>query len=127
MLPLERSATEFGLAVIPTGRESVASDAVAWTLYPNGVDPAPTASGQLCDEATVLSVRPATRDPRSRQQLHLSTVRDGVLTDRMTVLEAQHIREVSLASWSGGGLMALNADGRVLAVRVRCAPGPKTR
>ncbi|HMJ12882.1 MAG TPA: hypothetical protein VK524_15780, partial [Polyangiaceae bacterium] len=101
LVALERSATEFGLAVIPTGSDNVATDAAAWTLYPNGIDPAPVASGRLCDQTAVLSVRPATSAPSSHQRLHLSRMAAGTLADEAIVLEARRIREVSLATWSG--------------------------
>jgi hypothetical protein len=126
VVPLERSATEFGLASIPVRPDAVPDDAVSWVSYANGLDRPAVATGQLCGRAALLTARPSTAAPGARQKLHLSTLESGTVTDQAVVLEAQHIRDVSLATWDGGGLIALIADGRTLAVTVQCAtPGKR--
>jgi hypothetical protein len=121
LVPLERSATEFGLASIPVTREATAPDAVRWTAYANGLDRPALATGKLCGRPAVLSARPSSAEVGARQKLHLSTLEAGKVTDQAVVLEAQRMRDVSLAVWDGGGLIALVADGRTMAVTVRCA------
>lgn len=126
VVPLERSATEFGLASIPVRQDAVPDDAVSWTAYANGLERPALATGQLCGRAALLTGRPSAAAPGARQKLHLSTLEGGAVADRAVVLEAQRIRDVSLAAWDGGGVIASIADGRSLAVTVRCAtPGKR--
>lgn len=126
LVPLERSATEFGLASIPVTRDATAADAVSWTAYANGLDRPALTTGRLCGRAAVLTARPATARPDADQKLHLSTLEAGVVTDQAVVLEARRIRDLSLATWDGGALLALVADGRTVAVTVRCAQPGRT-
>jgi hypothetical protein len=120
LVPLERSATEFGLAAIPLSRGDVAPETVSWKAYANGLDVPAIAAGRICRKPVVLSVRPASADPSAPQRLHWSTLEGGALVDQHVVLEAQNIRDVSMAPLETGGLIAVLAKGRVLAVRVRC-------
>ncbi len=120
-LPIERAATEFGLARVDVGSRPVLSSEVSWRIYPNGLEPAVVATGHLCGEPVVIYARPATDVPHAPQELHVSPVRESGLGPGTLVATSQAFADVSYSSLDGGGLFVYVADRRTWARRFRCA------
>jgi hypothetical protein len=124
-LPHERSITEFGLARLDITTTPTMDTATSWTLYPNGIDPAPVAVGHVCGEPVLLYATPETAAPESRQELVLRAVRDVTGERRQRIAEARAFVEVSLSEVPGGALAAWVVDEGTVARTVRCAGRPR--
>jgi hypothetical protein len=120
LVPIEKDTTHFGLARIHIGARPKTESPVSWREYPNGLDPAPTATTTLCDEPVVLYARPAEAVPRAPQELHLAAIERAGLSASQKVGFAGAFTNVSVAPIHGGALVTYVGDGRTWAVSVRC-------
>ena len=81
MLPIARDMSDFGLALVEIDDPPHVDEPVVWSMYENGLDPAPVAAtitgGDAGGRAWVARVRPQSREPRAPQVLEL-----GELTGR---------------------------------------------
>jgi hypothetical protein len=114
--PLPRDMTSFGLAAIPIGRDPHMDAAPRFTMYPNGLDPAPVAVADACGGEWVAYVRPKDAAPESPSVLCLAPLEGGVIGHEIVAAEADRIAAVSFA----GGTLAWWADGRSWAAATRC-------
>lgn len=119
-IPLERDITRFGLARIEIGERPHMGAPVVWRAYPNGLDPAPVATGRLCGGAVVLYARPADAAPGSPQELRLAPLASGDLGAGAVLARSRAFTDVSIAEVTGGALIAWVADHRTWAESVRC-------
>lgn len=118
-LPHERSIQEFGLARLDIGMSPDMETPTTWILYPNGIDPAPVAAGQVCGIPMVLHAAPETERPGSRHELLLRDGRDGAAEPYH--LASEHvIYFVSVSEIPGGALVVWVTDGASRAVTLRC-------
>ena len=120
LLPIERDIARFGLVRVRVGESQNPNQEVFWRDYPNGMDPAPTATGQLCGKPVVLYARPSAATPHAPQELHLAPVLDAGLGPSTLIGSSRAFWDVSLASLNTGALIVYVADHRTWARRLRC-------
>jgi hypothetical protein len=118
LLPIERDISRFGLARVTVTETS--EPEVTWRDYPNGVDPAPVATAEVCGRPTVLYSRPGSAAPHSPQELHLAAVGPDGLGPSTLVGSSRRYSDVSVAALSSGALLVYVADHRTWARRLRC-------
>lgn len=119
-VPLEQDITHFGLARIEVGTKPSMGAEVIWYPYPNGLDPAPIATGEVCGGPVVVYARPADADPKSPQELHFAPFRNGKLGTALVVGRSRAFSTVSVAATASGGLVAYVADRRTWARTLTC-------
>lgn len=119
-LALERTVTEFGLASFRVQQEPQMDVHVDWLDYPNGINPAPVATGSGCGKALVAFARPSEGRPRSPQELHLAQLGDQKLEKSEVVARSRAFNNISLAPVKGGVLITWTADWRTWARTAFC-------
>ncbi len=146
LIPLQQDVTHFGMALLQFGNFSQRTEPdVNWTLYKNGIDPAPITSSVLCGQTAALFARPTSAEPRSPQELVLATLIDGKPKDEIVLARSKAFFDISLASLatsdsgsstvskkneagkktpkassSAGALLSYVADYRTWARTIRC-------
>jgi hypothetical protein len=117
VLATEQDVSHFGLLTLTlTGApESQAN----WALYPNGIDPAPVTSGELCGRTVIARVKPQSAQGATPQELELLSADDDA-SPPLIVAYAQRFFDISLAPVAGGALLVTVADERTWATTLRC-------
>jgi hypothetical protein len=117
---MERNVTSFGLARIHIGTALTMNAEVTWRSYPNGLDPAPLASGVVCGSPAVLYVRPATAEPHAAQELHFAKVGEEGLGPSKVLAHARGFSNVSFTQSDDLALVSYVADRRTWAALLPC-------
>lgn len=86
LLPLARDASTFGMAVVRVDATPQIDAEVRWSMYANGLDPAPVAALHGKTPRIAVRARPATADPSSEQLLELVQLDDGGNLDALGAL-----------------------------------------
>lgn len=120
ILPIERDISRFGLARVHVDESPNPNQEITWRDYPNGIDPAPAATGHLCGKLVAIYARPMAAAPRSPQELHLAAVTAAGLGPSTLIGTSRGFSDVSLASLESGALLVYVADHRTWARRIRC-------
>lgn len=121
LVPLSRDPRSFGLMSLVVGKELRMDGEPRWTIYPNGIDPAPVATASLCGESWVAFTRPEAEAPSSPMVIELGTVEeDGRILPHSIAAEDPKIRSVSLATSGRAALLVWTASGRSFARVLRC-------
>jgi hypothetical protein len=98
LLPIARDLAEFGLAVVRLDDPPKVDEPVVWSMYPNGLDPAPVAASADGHRTWVARVRPEAAAPGAARVLELcEATAEGTLTPRDIVPTAASPTSVSLA------------------------------
>jgi hypothetical protein len=74
LLPIARDVGTFGLAVVRLDAPPHVDEPVAWSMYPNGLDPAPIAAAQGGPTVWVARVLPESAEPGAHRVLQLGQV-----------------------------------------------------
>jgi len=120
LLPIERDISRFGLVRVRVSERQNPSQEIFWRNYPNGMDPAPVATGRICDKPVVLYARPSAATPHAPQELQLATLVDSGLAATTLIGSSRAFWDVSLANLESGALVVYVADHRTWARRIRC-------
>jgi hypothetical protein len=105
LLPISKDVGDFGLAIVKLEDPPKVEEPVVWSMYPNGLDPAPIAVAVARERTWVARVRPQSAEPSSGRALELGEVRDGAGFVASDVLPtAATPSDVSLAVDSRGAL-----------------------
>lgn len=115
LLPMERDLRSFGLLQLALTPET----SEQWSIYPNGIDPAPVASAELCGEQVVARVTPQAASGATPQQLEILSAEPNGSPPWLLAF-AQRFFDVSLHAVAGGALLVSVADQRTLAQTLRC-------
>jgi hypothetical protein len=140
LLPIAKDLGDFGLAVVRLEMPPRVDEPVVWSMYPNGLDPAPVAAvatvpsahraggkddgrvekdaerrGQaettVETRAWVARVRPRAAEPRAAHELELGALQDdGTFLARDIVATSAVISDVALVDDARGGLWLGWAD-----------------
>jgi hypothetical protein len=113
LLPLARETTEFGMAALPIADPPKDDVQATWSLYPNGLDPAPIAATHLGggETAWVARVRPAERAPGSPRVLELGRLDGaGAFTSLGPIASGKSITDLSLVADPYGSVWILYGD-----------------
>jgi hypothetical protein len=100
LCPMPKDTVSFGLAAVPI-TELKADVAPTWSMYPNGLDPAPLAASQGGPRLYVARVRPSAPTPKSPLVLELGHLDATFAFVPLAVVDAKH------AAWD----LALLPDG----------------
>lgn len=123
-LPTAKNFNDFGLAQLLIGKDSGQIREPGWQIFPNGLDPAPVATANICGKSYVLFARPTEARPRAPQELHLVEIKDGPPGEGEVVARSRAFNDLSLAPIKGGAVAAWTADRRTWGMILTC-PDPK--
>jgi hypothetical protein len=124
-VPMPRDTLEFGMATIPIEDPPKDDVAAVWSLYPNGVDPAPIAASPSRDKTTALlvRVRPREQAPGSPRILELGRVDSGgVFTSYGEMGLGNGITDLAIIEDAAGAVWILYGSTRVTWLERRVCP-----
>lgn len=118
-------ADSFGMAAIAIDDPPREEEPVTWSLYPNGLDPAPLAATQGETRPLVARVRPHDPGPKSARVLELGELgASGSFSPLCVLDQAPFIKDVELAPDLHGGLWVFYRDPRGSVLERRAVPSP---
>lgn len=125
-LPLPHETSDFGMAAVPV-QDPPKDDAPAvWSLYPNGLDPAPigaTVRGSG-DVIWVARVRPETREVGAPRVLELGRVdKSGTFSSLGVIADGRRVTDIAMAVDSFGAVWILYGDTTVTWLERRLCSG----
>ncbi|WP_437943417.1 hypothetical protein WMF27_38415 [Sorangium sp. So ce281] len=124
LLPAAKDISAFGMAAIRVDEAPRDDMPAVWSLYPNGLSPAPIAATQGVSPIHVARVRPVSREPGARQALELGQLDgEGRFHARCVAVEGKSFKHVAIEADRGGSLWIAytNAAGTFIEQR---AAGP---
>jgi hypothetical protein len=77
LVPIAKDVGAFGLAVVRLESPPRVDEPVAWSMYPNGLDPAPIAASWSAGRTWVARVVPLTAAPAAPRALEVGQLDDG--------------------------------------------------
>jgi hypothetical protein len=111
LLPIAKDVRDFGMLVVRVDDPARFDEPSVWSLYPNGLDPAPIAVAIGPGRTWVARARPQSAAPASSSELELGELsNEGVFAARDVVATRGHISDVAMASDPRGGLWIAWAD-----------------
>jgi len=98
LIAVSNDAMRFGMAAIRVDDPPQMDAPVVWSLYPNGLDPAPVAATRGGKAMHVARVRPKTADPKSSRILEYGDLdASGAFVAPCLAAEAAFLKDVELA------------------------------
>jgi hypothetical protein len=120
VVPMPRDTLEFGMAAIPIERPPRDDVHATWSLYPNGIDPAPIGASM---DGWVARVRPKEKMPGAHRVLELGRLDDnGAFRSLGLVSEGKAITDVDLVADAQGGVWILYGDAKATWLERRICP-----
>jgi hypothetical protein len=127
-VPMPRETVDFGMAALPIDDSPKDDVTAVWSLYPNGLDPAPIAAAPMRDGtgAWVARVRPRERMPGAKRVLELGRVDgSGAFSSYGEVAPGGSVTDLAMIEDSAGAVWILYGDSRVTWLERRlCPAGP---
>jgi hypothetical protein len=124
LIAVADGASAFGMAAIRVDTPPHEDEPVVWSLYPNGLDPAPIAATHGAATMNVARVRPRTAEPKSTRVLELGELsREGTFAARCIIDEAAFIKDVEIEQDRQGALWVFYRDPRGSVLERRGLPG----
>jgi hypothetical protein len=112
LLPISKDVGQFGLALVRLDDPPRIDEPVEWSMYPNGLDPAPVAAATGGGRSWVARVRPRSGEPGAVRVLELGALTGGgSFEPRDVVTTAGDPADVSLAADAAGTLWVAWVDG----------------
>jgi hypothetical protein len=112
LLPIAKDIGSFGMAVVRVDEPARVDEPVVWSMYPNGLDPAPVASAIEAGKTWVARVRPQGPEPGSTRVLELGTLgTDGAFAARDVLASAARMTDVALVADAHGTLWVAWVEG----------------
>jgi hypothetical protein len=119
-------ASSFGMAAIAIGDPPKDDVPVVWSLYPNGLDPAPIAATRAQRVMRVARVRPKLTDPKSPRVLELGLLEPkGAFRPTCIAAEASFIKDVEIAVDRDDAVWLFYRDPRGSRLERRAPPSEK--
>lgn len=115
-IPMPKETLEFGMAIIPVEDPPKEDVGVAWSLYPNGIDPAPMATAPMKNEkgAYLVRARPREKAVGSPRILELGKIDAmGVYTSLGEIAPAKNVTDVTAIEDTAGSVWILYGDSTV--------------
>ncbi len=126
LIATARETTDFGMAAIPVAEAPKEDVQAIWSLYPNGLDPAPmaaTTQGTGDGPAWVARVRPSERAAGAPRILELGRLdAAGVFTSLGAIATDKRITDVAISADSFGSVWVLYGDGSATWLERRVCP-----
>ncbi|KYF48133.1 hypothetical protein BE08_34340, partial [Sorangium cellulosum] len=105
LLPASRDMSEFGMASIRIDDAPRDDMPAVWSLYPNGLSPAPIAATQGVSPIHVARVRPTARDPGAQHALEIGQLdAAGRFQPRCVAVEGKSFKHVAIEADRDGSL-----------------------
>jgi hypothetical protein len=121
LAPFSRDTASFGLASLFVGDELRVDVPVHWSMYPNGIEPAPVAAASFCGHTWAAFARPSSRDPGALTELAVAPLDRGAFGRELVTGQGSDFTMVSLAPREDGGAwLAWIANGRSWVRGIRC-------
>jgi hypothetical protein len=112
LLPIAKDIGSFGMAVVRVDDPAHVDEPVQWSMYPNGLDPAPVATAIEGGKTWVARVRPQGSEPGSTRLLEMGVISpDGAFLARDVVASAAKMTDVALAADPHGALWVSWVEG----------------
>lgn len=103
LLPIAQDVSSFGLAIVRIDDPPRVDEPVLWSMYLDGLDPAPVATAVAGTRVWIARVTPRQRGPGSPKDLELGELaNDGAFTLKRVIDGAVGATEVALVSDSRG-------------------------
>lgn len=119
LLAVPKNGVDFGLARVPLAADT--REEAVWSLYPNGLDPAPALGFSACGRGAVAFVRPAAKAPDAPRAVMVAEVADdGSLSEEREVATAKQVDHLAVSATASGAWIAWAGDGRTWVRRLRC-------
>lgn len=124
LLPIGKDSSDFGMAAIPIGEHPKEDVLPVWSMYPNGLDPAPVAGTvQSEDAAWIARVRPAERAAGSPRVLELGRLDPaGEFRSLGVIATGKRITDVAIARDGFGAVWILYGDATATWLERRVCP-----
>ncbi len=120
LLPMPRETTEFGMASIPVFDPPKDDVQAIWSLYPNGLDPAPIAASM---DGWVARVRPKEKMPGARRVLELGRLDEtGAFRSMGVISEGKAITDVAVIADAQRGVWIQYGDANATWLERRVCP-----
>jgi hypothetical protein len=111
LLPIAKDVGTFGLAVVRLDEPPRVDEPVVWSMYPNGLDPAPIAAAASGGRVWVTRVVPQAAQPGADRVLELGTVdAQGTFAFRGVVPTTGGVVDVAIAADGHGASWVAWAD-----------------
>lgn len=114
LLPMPRETATFGMAAVPIDDPPKTDVEAVWSMYPNGLDPAPIASATRALDGGpiwVARVRPKDAPPASPRVLELGRLSTtGTFTAVGTIAEGRSVTHVALTTDGHGAIWVVYGD-----------------
>ncbi|WP_437277402.1 hypothetical protein WME90_40135 [Sorangium sp. So ce375] len=105
LLPAAKDISAFGMAAIRVDEGPRDDMPAVWSLYPNGLSPAPIAATQGVSPIHVARVRPVSREPGARHALELGQLDgEGRFHARCVAVEGKSFKHVAIEADRDGSL-----------------------
>lgn len=115
-IPMPKDTLEFGMATIPIEDPPKEDVGIAWSLYPNGIDPAPMATAGMKDGkgAWIVRTRPRERSVGSPRILELGKVDVmGVYSSLGEIAPAKNVTDIAMIEDTAGSVWIVYGDSTV--------------
>ena len=126
LIATARETSDFGMATIPVADEPKHDVPATWSLYPNGLDPAPMAAtthGTGDAPAWIARVRPSERAAGSPRILELGRLdAAGAFTSLGVIATDKRITDIAIAADSFGAVWILYGDSSATWLERRVCP-----
>jgi hypothetical protein len=126
LIATARETSDFGMAAIPIADEPKHDVQPTWSLYPNGLDPAPMAAtthGTGDGPAWVARVRPSAREVGSPRVIELGRLdANGAFNSAGTIATDKRITDIAIAADSFGSVWLLYGDANATWLERRVCP-----
>lgn len=119
LLPMPRETTDFGLASIPVLDPPKDDVSATWSLYPNGLDPAPIGASL---DGWVARVRPREKAPGSKKVLELGRIDDKGAFTSLGLIADKPITDIAIATDSHKGVWIMYGDASATFLERRVCP-----
>jgi hypothetical protein len=119
LLPMPRETTEFGMAAIPVLDPLKDDVGATWSLYPNGLDPAPIGASL---DGWVARVRPREKAPGSKKVLELGRIDEKGAFTSLGLIADKPITDIALASDARKGVWIMYGDASATFLERRVCP-----
>jgi hypothetical protein len=97
LAPLTHSVEGFGMAVVRLSDPPTEDEPVVWSMYPNGIDPAPLAVTRGVSPIRIARVRPSAPEPGASLLLEVGELSPvGEFQPKCFLAEAAYIKDVEL-------------------------------
>jgi hypothetical protein len=97
VVPLAHPLEGFGMAVVRLSDPPTENEPVVWSMYPNGLDPAPLAVTRSLSPIRIARVRPSAPEPGASHLLELGELSPaGEFQAKCILAEAAYVKDVEL-------------------------------